>query len=790
MEQLLPYEVVYRTSEDEGFPITELGHGPASPVTGPPAAAAVALLRYSKGWQSARNGKMPQTIVLRFPGNVELTQMRILSHEYKIASLVEVRLFALKRTDTETDPPSFRAVRFTKLGAVAFNSNEHSNFRFKERKTVHLQAEAYFVKLLFNAPHRNAQNRFNQVGVYSIECSGRILSRVLRHSDAAVVGGEMTPPPPSPVEHSPTRSDTSSLRQQQHQPMGQQPTRSLSPTPAQHIIPHGIDPPAFRSVRILEFEDFFIRRSEELLTLKDQAVAVEDFDTAKECRDRINLMNRRSKRIYQIEQDKVQAIIEEDFDAAKKARQMMDALIEEVYEDAKLPKPKPDFDPYACADDAFNVKVDANGLHGVAAAKAGADGGWHSKRNSTSSRKGRNVAHSGDRSVVDGGACNDGHRESDAGSEDERGPIVSDYARRMADLVHDLTDAIDEVDPPPDNDGNSSIGDAAPQLVEEAQLQPWERRAAQAIMSAACEMEGPRVLRDDMKNSREALDLAAAVGTYTTACLFSKRFKLREAVFEVLMDDMANLYQSRPVVIEEVVLRFLDLNGRGLQDTIPNVVAACCAFVRMVLADEHKCLVLVLAPLANLLPRLLCCAADANARVREEAFSTLTLCVKTLPLTNATILTAVLADPVDKDRRRLPSCNTRVQMARLTVLEQLVSIGRMGLRSTAEGVWTKLLLPCVNHQSQEVRDLAVSVTTLLVQERKLVLTPRRAGEIDKAAVRDQLKAIAAQMRPSTVAAAAANTPAAGETGISPRSAAKKRRVSARRQTPVKDEKAP
>ncbi|PBJ72449.1 hypothetical protein BCY84_15646 [Trypanosoma cruzi cruzi] len=798
MAQRVPYDVVYCTSQDDAFPIDGLDHGLLPNAATAANVTNASMLRNCKGWQSARNAKMPQALVLRFPGNVELTQLRILSHECKIASKVEVLFFALKGKEMEMHPPSFRTINFTKLGAVDFNSNEQSNYRSKERKTIHMHAVAYFVKLLFQTPHRNAQNVFNQVGVYSIECHGQILSRVWCSPDKTPVignnknkngrsmsGGDLTESVRSSEQLHGLVLDPNRRRQEQQQreqveeektPLrpflrqelrspysAQQQTRQQLPqspplTPVREIIPHGNDIPVFRSVRIVEFEEFFIRRSEELLALKDQAVAVEDFDTAKLCRDRLNLMNRRSKRIYQIEQDKVQAIIEEEFDAAKEAKRVMDAMIERVYKDAQLPRPQPDFDQYECIGETFHENLTYNPPRSDMADVSEErtrdksprdtggrdDGAGHSTSSNgmdTDNHRYKNERDSNNNNNNDNkdniGMDIDEYRDSDA-HEGDRMPMVSKFAQRMIDMVRDTTHEIDKVDPSPQE--KSDDNPPTPKI-EESKLQPWERRVAQAIMAASSETNGPAVLNPYVKNTREALDLLGVLGTFTTCCLFSKRFKLREAVLDVLMERMGELYQASPSAMEEALLRFLDMNGHGLQDTIPNVVAAGCAFVRMVLADEHKCLSSVLAPVVNLLPRLLCCAADSNQRVRDEALATLTLCIKTHSLTNTTILTAVLAHPLDKERRRLPSCGSRVQVARLTVFEQLVTAGHMGLRNHTESVWGKLLRPCINHQSREVRDAAVSTITSLVKERKILLTPKHVNMIDNAAIREQIKAV-------------------------------------------------
>ncbi|KAH9584067.1 hypothetical protein LSM04_006264 [Trypanosoma melophagium] len=292
------------------------------------------------------------------------------------------------------------------------------------------------------------------------------------------------------------------------------------------------------------------------------------------------------------------------------------------------------------------------------------------------------------------------------------------------------------------------VSEEDPMENPESLLPQWEHPVADMIMSLSGEMEWPSVLGDDVKNSREAMDLVAAVGHFTTACLFSQRFILREKAIDVILDKMTQFYSATPAAIEQAVLRYFDMNSYGLQDTIPSVVAAACVFIRMVLADDYNCLISVLAPVVNLLPRLLCCAADAHPRIRDESRRTLVMYVNTDKVPNANILLAVLADPIDKERLlwRSGSSTTispRVQIARLMLLEELITCDGSATREHDKALWTKFLIPCLNHQNQEVRNLAVSITTYLMRERRTTLTVKRAAKIYNVTIRDHLQSVAA-----------------------------------------------
>ena len=71
---LLSNKIVACTSEDGSHPVREL----------------LDFHAQSRGWQSARWSEYPQALVLQFPDRVMLQQVQVLSHQFKIASRVEI----------------------------------------------------------------------------------------------------------------------------------------------------------------------------------------------------------------------------------------------------------------------------------------------------------------------------------------------------------------------------------------------------------------------------------------------------------------------------------------------------------------------------------------------------------------------------------------------------------------------------------------------------------------------------------------------------------------------------
>lgn len=655
----VPYDIVYCSSQDKQFPVSNLLRSSESVERNPVKGG---------GWQSIRGGRSPQTLVLRFPGNAVVQQIRILSHESKIASKVELRIYKLRLGETHS-PPSFRDIRFSKLGTVEFNSNERSYYRSKERKTIHMKAEVYFLKLLFDVPHPNALNKANQVGVCSIECFGQIAQPILLHADGAIANGSgTTQAAPADTVERPV-ADAERGKAPMLEPG---PSRGDEKEACQLGAPDSFagtsEFSSFRSVRIVQFEDFFLHHSEELLRLEQQAVSVNDMTTAAKCRGQLNRLNSRSKRIYQLEQDKVQHIIEENFEGAKGTKELMDALIEKTFKDSHMPEPN-------------------------------------------------------------GAPLSD---EDDDGNDDHRIPPIHLFQPPTDRYIPAVPSEEGVVDLP----FPGRVFPVEDAVLDRRNYSGAERDLIDAILQTTGEKEEGMVTV--VPTSFDTRPLFATVGAFPGACLFSRRFKLREAALTVLTASVGRALGT-PSTVLEAILRFLDYNSFGLQDAIPNVFFASCAFIRMALADEYHCINNITVPLSQLVPRLLTRAADTLPRVREDAMATLGLFVKTPVVHPSSLFSAVLADPVDRDRRTLPAGNPRAQLARLNLLSLMLDSQRCDIEGNIDNIVDRVLIPGVNHQSYEVRDSAVGILTSLIASGKKVLLERDLSRVNNFVIRELLQ---------------------------------------------------
>ena len=117
----------------------------------------------SKGWQSQRFCNFPQQLILQFKSNVKLKALQFLCHQSKIPSAVE--LVAVQSNGMSSHS----------LGAFELKDNRATQFWARELKTVYLEAETRYLKIVMFKNHKNPLNIFNQVGFLQIKCFGEEL---------------------------------------------------------------------------------------------------------------------------------------------------------------------------------------------------------------------------------------------------------------------------------------------------------------------------------------------------------------------------------------------------------------------------------------------------------------------------------------------------------------------------------------------------------------------------------------------------------------------------------------
>lgn len=254
MPAKLKFKLVYCSSEDPEFPATELNqHSP-----------------HTVGWQSARFCEYPQELGFQFAAPVHLMQLQVLSHQFKIASKLE--LFVGASPDGER--PSYQKCRFKRLGYLSLDNNERSSYQARELKSVQLDAYGRFVKIIAHNCHVNKQNMYNQVGLIAINVIG----------DSA--GNAPSLPAVAPEGA-----------------IAAQGRKDISP----------MDDLTFD----LNFDPATATQIRELHVAKDRAVKAEDYDAAKRLKDAIERLKQVGARMAKLELRKKAAVENEDYDTAK-----------------------------------------------------------------------------------------------------------------------------------------------------------------------------------------------------------------------------------------------------------------------------------------------------------------------------------------------------------------------------------------------------------------------------------------------------------------------------------------
>ncbi|CAG8768872.1 13789_t:CDS:2, partial [Racocetra fulgida] len=170
--QNLNFDVIYVTGWDDNYhPRQLLPNDNNTDVNG---------TKHGKGWQSKRRCTYPQEIILRVTdGTARVRKLQILSHHYKIASKLEIYIGSIQQkvssntSDSDDSIDEKRTFSWDKLpkiidtdginsvdgeieddyvtddyDLIKSNSNERANYKARELKSVKLDAEGQFIRLV------------------------------------------------------------------------------------------------------------------------------------------------------------------------------------------------------------------------------------------------------------------------------------------------------------------------------------------------------------------------------------------------------------------------------------------------------------------------------------------------------------------------------------------------------------------------------------------------------------------------------------------------------------------
>ncbi|KAF5223673.1 centrosomal protein of 104 kDa [Trypanosoma cruzi] len=265
-----------------------------------PARALRHQVQNSTGWQSDKGCVYPQELGFAFEGEVELHFIRVLSHERKIASRIEVFIAEATKEEIENGTiKPYHSSNFRRLGYVCFVTTADNAFGARELKTINIRQKCVYVKLLISRPYSSDYNLFHQVGIVALTSHGTIRRT---------------------YQGAPTRR-ICLIGETVEVPLDEMlPPRLGNPQSVQPQDDIG-----------LEIDQVTARRIAEIVLLKERAVAAEDYDLANALKSCLLSLERVGKKLYYLEKEKATAVKEEDYASAKNLKRQIDNLREEAY---------------------------------------------------------------------------------------------------------------------------------------------------------------------------------------------------------------------------------------------------------------------------------------------------------------------------------------------------------------------------------------------------------------------------------------------------------------------------
>ena len=169
MPRKLPFKVLHVSGQDEGHSGKELEvHSPTT-----------------RGWMSSRFAIYPQEIVLSLSEVSKVSKLQILSHQHNVSTKIEIFI----SYPSSAGPNSLAGCKFKRLGYVSLTDNSATQHQARELKSVHLEAEGQYLKLLVHKNHVNKYNLYNQVGIVAVNVLGE--SYASEHSvDTSAINAE------------------------------------------------------------------------------------------------------------------------------------------------------------------------------------------------------------------------------------------------------------------------------------------------------------------------------------------------------------------------------------------------------------------------------------------------------------------------------------------------------------------------------------------------------------------------------------------------------------------------
>ncbi|XP_048581640.1 centrosomal protein of 104 kDa isoform X2 [Nematostella vectensis] len=292
MPKKVDLRVVHCSGADEGHSAKELEvHSPTT-----------------SGWQSSRFCLYPQEIVLQISKvqPLRVRKLQVLSHQYLVATRIEVFVGRVP----SGQPVSLLTCKYKRLGYVGLSDNESTQFKARELKSIHLDAEGQFIKLLVHKNYVNRYNLYNQVGLVAVNVIADVPEIV-----------PADPHDPDPIKGIDSIVDSYMKPESQFSgdPIWGKINRPEYVSPLDDLaFDMYQDPETANLIRKLEAK-------------KKEAVQQERYDFAKKLKVVISELYKAGEKLGKYEVEKKRAVEQEDYDHAQEKKREIDEFRLYVY---------------------------------------------------------------------------------------------------------------------------------------------------------------------------------------------------------------------------------------------------------------------------------------------------------------------------------------------------------------------------------------------------------------------------------------------------------------------------
>ncbi|KAI9353673.1 hypothetical protein BDR26DRAFT_10129 [Obelidium mucronatum] len=251
---------------------------------------------------SSRFCIFPQQLVVRFTvGECRLKKIQILSHHFKISTRLELYVGCKRISSASSEKSRYSnsskqdvtqdGIRYVRLGFVSLGDNSNSGYKARELKSIPVDEEGEYLKIIFHQNYINSLNLYNQVGLVALTVVGeydqtQIFSQGVGQQTKTIIGLDPLAP-----DHAPAAAEDSTADEFQVSSYQDQYLVKIMKSAIQ-AKKDAVRDENFKLANALKTLVELTRKASEevskLLLLKAKSIELEDYELAEDAKDDID----------------------------------------------------------------------------------------------------------------------------------------------------------------------------------------------------------------------------------------------------------------------------------------------------------------------------------------------------------------------------------------------------------------------------------------------------------------------------------------------------------------------